>query len=277
MELFRTSGQLISWLAMHKFAAHETARIISTMGQFMRGQERNSSTFIQVGKMFNLEDCQGTAEDLEKIGCNLSAAAFRRLVKDKNKSFLGSQLAARISEMASNLDVELSQNLFFFVPIHRAAWYSKTGRDILGDDCITHYPNADVGNEAEHAAKCFAYGEYTACAFHLMRVCEIGVRAFGIAIGFRNTDNPNWGKVFQFFDDQMAQNPAQRSPQWIANADFINDVAGHFKAVKNTWRNSTMHVDRTYTEQQAQDLLIVVGGFMKILSSRVDENGQFHC
>lgn len=260
---------------MHKFAAHETARIISTMGQFMRGQERNSSTYVQVGKIFNMEDCQGTADDLDKIGCQLSAAAFRRLVADKDKSFLGSQLAARLSEMACNLDEELSQKLFFFVPIHRAAWHSKAGRDILGDDCITHYPNTDVGTEAEHAAKCYAYGEYTACAFHLMRVCEIGVRAFGLAIGY-TTVNPNWGNVFQFFDDQMAKFPAQRSPQWIANTDFVNDVAGHFKAVKNTWRNSTMHVDRTYTEQQAQDLLTVVAGFMKILSSKVDKNGQFH-
>ena len=44
-------------------------------------------------------------------------------------------------------------------------------------------------------------------------------------------------------------------------------------AVKNPWRNATMHVENKYTDEEAEHIFFAVKGFMKRLTSRMDENG----
>jgi len=44
-------------------------------------------------------------------------------------------------------------------------------------------------------------------------------------------------------------------------------------AVKNPWRNETMHVANKYTDDEAKHVFVAVEGFMKKLSARMDENG----
>jgi hypothetical protein len=45
-------------------------------------------------------------------------------------------------------------------------------------------------------------------------------------------------------------------------------------AVKNPWRNATMHVENKYTDDEAEHIFISVKGFMKKLASRMDEDGK---
>ena len=45
-------------------------------------------------------------------------------------------------------------------------------------------------------------------------------------------------------------------------------------AVKNPWRNGTMHVENRYSLEEAEDIFAAVKGFMKKLASRCDENGS---
>jgi hypothetical protein len=44
--------------------------------------------------------------------------------------------------------------------------------------------------------------------------------------------------------------------------------------MQNPWRNSTMHLDQVYTPDDARHILEIVGGFMRKLASRMDENGD---
>jgi hypothetical protein len=45
-------------------------------------------------------------------------------------------------------------------------------------------------------------------------------------------------------------------------------------AVRNPFRNTTMHVEKKYTDDEAEHILALVKGFMKKLASRCDENGH---
>jgi hypothetical protein len=45
-------------------------------------------------------------------------------------------------------------------------------------------------------------------------------------------------------------------------------------AVKNPWRNATMHVENKYVPEEAEHIFAAVKGFMKELASRMDESGQ---
>jgi hypothetical protein len=46
------------------------------------------------------------------------------------------------------------------------------------------------------------------------------------------------------------------------------------EAVRNPWRNATMHVENKYTYDEAEHILVAVKGFMRKLASRMDEQGQ---
>jgi hypothetical protein len=45
-------------------------------------------------------------------------------------------------------------------------------------------------------------------------------------------------------------------------------------AVKNPWRNATMHVENKYTDDEAEHIFVAVKGVMMKLASRCDENGD---
>jgi hypothetical protein len=44
--------------------------------------------------------------------------------------------------------------------------------------------------------------------------------------------------------------------------------------MQNPWRNSTMHLDQIYTPEDARHVFDVIGGFMKKIAYRMDEDGN---
>jgi len=44
--------------------------------------------------------------------------------------------------------------------------------------------------------------------------------------------------------------------------------------MQNPYRNATMHLDKVYTPEDARYIFEVVGGIMRKISSRMDENGD---
>jgi hypothetical protein len=226
-----------------------------------------------------LRELPRIANDCEAIGLKESAGFIRRFVMRLRDGLNELPvIREKCADLKALLRSEMDSNLFFWVPGDRASFYGKTGRDVLGEDCVNRFAKLDIANETEQATKCFAFGQYTACAFHLMRVCEAGVHAFGTAIGFKWGINPNWGKMFDEFDKQMGayeRNPNSPTGAWISHKDYLKETAGNLRAVKNAWRNNNMHLDKTYDESQAKHLLIVVPAFMKQLASKIDEDGNF--
>ena len=68
--------------------------------------------------------------------------------------------------------------------------------------------------------------------------------------------------------------------KWPTSADRMNGDGAIFEglhasldAIKNAWRNPTIHVENKYNEEEADHIFGVVMGFMRKLASRCDENG----
>jgi hypothetical protein len=55
---------------------------------------------------------------------------------------------------------------------------------------------------------------------------------------------------------------------------LFSEVYASLDAVRVAWRNTTMHVENKYTDDEAEHIFIAVRGFLKKLSSRMDETGQ---
>jgi len=69
--------------------------------------------------------------------------------------------------------------------------------------------------------------------------------------------------------------------RWPTNATkasgdgrFFEEVHATLAAMQNPYRNSTMHLDQIYTEEDAKDLFGIVRGVMRKVSLRCDENGE---
>lgn len=275
----QNSPALVSWFDMERFSAHQFVYLTELLAQIPELLQRiDAKSETRNETIAHCAEVLGSiAGRLRIIGCDVAASEaedFREALKCDwtHFKFVADE---RVKALHRVIQAEMGKHVFFWVPPERARWHGKKGRELLGAECVERFAKKDIANEAEQAARCFAFGQYTACAFHLMRVSEAGVYALGLAIGYAWEDNPNWGRMFKSFDHQSATDASKRVGVWKTDGDFLAEIGGHFRAVKNAWRNDTMHLDKTYDEDQAKHLLAVIPAFMKQLASRIDENGKF--
>lgn len=104
--------------------------------------------------------------------------------------------------------------------------------------------------DAEEAGKCLAYDRGTACVFHLMRIMECGLRALGVSLNDSTLDpktNPTWEKILGRCDREMQKPLGERADEWKQDEGFYSTATANLRAVKDAWRNPTLHVERDYT------------------------------
>ena len=130
--------------------------------------------------------------------------------------------------------------------------------------------------EIDEAGKCHALGRSTATVFHLMRAMEIGIRAVARSLGIPDPVKDaerNWGKILEKIKKELESRHTNSSWQ-PGDKDFFAEAYASLDAVRVAWRNPTMHVENKYIEDEAEHIFVTVRGFMKKLSSRLDEQGQ---
>jgi len=132
------------------------------------------------------------------------------------------------------------------------------------------FPTAKA--DIESAVDCYALGQYTACAYHLMRVLEHGLRAMATNVG-RAFDKQNWGNIIEEIESSIE---AERNslPRGVAKDErltFLSAAAKEFFYFKDGWRNHTAHNRVTYDETMARGLIEHVRDFMNHLSTKLSE------
>lgn len=137
------------------------------------------------------------------------------------------------------------------------------------------YPKAAF--EIEESAKCIALGRFTASAFHSMRALECGIKAMARYLGIPDPTKPaerNWGHILG--EIKKAINDKWPPGSRVAGSDGANAERLYvtLDAVKNPWRNSTMHVETIYAPHEALHILRCVCVFMLDLSQLCDEQGR---
>jgi hypothetical protein len=135
--------------------------------------------------------------------------------------------------------------------------------------------------EVERGLKCFAYEQFTACVFHMMRVAEQGLR--GIAREQRiklpkdrPIDEADWGTL-----TTRLKTALERVNNWPAKKASKKDALGYYTGVhadvvffKDRYRNIVSHSLTTFDEPDANRVITRVCDFMNTVSSRTDEAGK---
>ena len=109
---------------------------------------------------------------------------------------------------------------------------------------------------------------------------EIGIRAVArclqISDPIRGGDR-NWGNILKAIKTALdTHNGSAPAKMWsiATDRDFFEGAYASVDAVRVAWRNPTMHVEKKYTEDEAEHIFLAVKGFMRHLASRCDENGD---
>jgi hypothetical protein len=161
------------------------------------------------------------------------------------------------------------------VPSGKADYYNEA--KLFGDEVALKFSSANY--DIEEAGKSFAVGRYTATVFHLMRVVEVGVRAFAKGLNVWttvSTAQPSWGEVLRLTNQEIQRLNKSGDPDWISEKQsFFENIQSDLSAVKNSWRNTTMHVQKQYDEERAEDIYNSVKGFTRHIAKHLDEDGNF--
>ena len=183
------------------------------------------------------------------------------------------KLKIRTDELHANISDALAIHLFFWVPPDRAAFYQQK-EPIFGSDFATHFASSE--RDARKAGQCFAFGQYTACVFHVMRVMEIALRAAEGSLQLPPISDRNWGALLERWHSKAIVKFPASLPIYTAHEDFYKDIRATLCAVKDAWRNPTMHVERDYEEDEAKEVMTAVRSFARKLAAHLNEKGHFH-
>jgi hypothetical protein len=209
------------------------------------------------------------------LGTAVTLMAVERLIENlgSEEPIAFSQVSKGYREIISRFQDELGLTKVFSLNVKEQGYFAPKS-PLFGSEFETNFPTAAF--EVDEAAKCLAFGRSTASVFHLMRTLEIGIRSVAKCLGIPDPVKPtdrSWTNILRPIKDAIEQrwNAAARMS---GDGSYFESVYASLDAVKNPWRNSTMHVEKTYTEDQAEHIFIVVRGFMNELASRTDENGE---
>lgn len=164
------------------------------------------------------------------------------------------ELQRQLTALRESLEDELANRLVLFMPSNRAVHY-YAGERLLGDDVLAKFPTlaSDIGE----AAQCLACGRFTATVFHLMRVMEAGVQAFGAKLGVKFSKPKVWQVVLN-----EANAAIKKLPSTDAMRPKFSALSSSLWTVKTAWRNPVMHPKTTYTEDEAEKVVHATKAFM---------------
>jgi hypothetical protein len=218
-------------------------------------------------------------EAMQLVGARSAFRPVERLqaaLADSDQFLTYQTILSVLGDITSRFGDHLDDIRLFVIPQEHSVLFDDATRLMGGDDTIVFsFPSATF--ELEESAKCLALGRPTAAAFHAIRMLEIGIdglrRHLNIPEPVKTTDR-SWGKVLGSIKDEMDNLFPKQDRHPGTYGCKLESLYATLDAVKNPWRNSTMHVETIYTDADARHILANVVAFMTLLMEICDEEGE---
>ena len=275
-------NRLVSlWDMVQPFQAHLFSHLSFVLGQMHQltktadadnGPRLESVYAMKAAANDVMQSCSYLGMKLSVIQLREAETLLDKALADAiiNSDARGWSFANRsIFDAAKRLKDDLSQTMLYAVQPEATKYFEPTP---FGDAVATAFKSSsrDIGD----AGKCLALGQGTACVFHLMRVMEVGLRSLGKSLNNPDLNpkrNPSWEAILKKCDDELAKHLKDRSPEWRSDDLFNSKAIANLRAVKNAWRNPTMHVEINYEPGEAEDVFNAARGFMRHLSAKLHD------
>ena len=229
---------------------------------------------------FALKEC-------EQFGLHDAIQVLNRVRRDTLVMKLDASALSREANRAAMAYVDnLNKATFVFVRPDLGQYVEH--EQLFGPEIAAKFASARADIKA--AGNCLAVGCHTAAVFHLMRVTELGLRAFCGHLGFdevvdkydrtgqsqheyRPVEYATWEKILGQLQGKVEAKItsfSDRKDKQVAQ-EFYVPIVQEIWALKEAWRNHVMHVRREYIEEDALAAMAHVKRLMTRLVERVEE------
>lgn len=216
--------------------------------------------------------------EAQAIGARLASVSAHRFMASLEQHPCGvtvGQATIALHDIESRFADYLSEIKLFTLSAQEAPFMGAVDELLQSEGFSILFPSASF--EVEEAAKCIALGRYTASVFHAMRMLEIGIRSLSKRLGIPDPSKPsekNWGKILSAIKSQIDQLWPTNSRLPGSEGVAFEGLYAHLDAVRNPWRNATMHVETIYAPHEALHIIRCAAYFMTELSRLTDEDGS---
>ena len=199
------------------------------------------------------------SKDLDLDAAHTLASRLSRLSKAE---YTAVDMCSGLRELQSRIEDQLSSKHFLFIQPARIDYYQSPM--LFGQNVNDKFPAA-IG-DIEDAGKCLAVGLGTSAVMHLMRVMESGLKTLGKSLKIPYA--PSWESYLKQIQSKIDAKHKTKGVQWKLDEKFFRDVSGDLLTIKQAWRNPTMHIDRRYSPDEAEEIFKAVRALMQRLASR---------
>lgn len=228
---------------------------------------KSESAKIKADELVDLEETLKAVKALcDDLDLPVSRALMGRALANLPKT------SAELDIYLNSVIIELKNQLFLFIPPHRAKYYASEA--LVSERVQKAFPAATA--ELRLAGNCLATGCYTACVFHAMRAAEIGLRVLGTELGVSFPDKPielaEWQHIIEQAESRIKMlTQGGKSLEKDADKKFYSQAAAQFRYFKDGWRIRVAHARESYDEIQATNTLTHACDFFETLAERMKE------
>lgn len=207
----------------------------------------------------------GLADQAETLGLATTVATLRKMAEGRARKFTFGEVQELHEELHGRLRDELAARICFMIETGKAKFFAEpylfNTEDVKVSD---QFPSAIY--DIEEAGKCLALDRSTACVFHLMRVMEVGLQRLAKDLGIPYA--PSWESYINQINTRIALKHKKKGIKWKRDESYFKEIAGDLLTVKVAWRNPTMHIVRTYTPEEAEQIFAAVRTLMQRIAAR---------
>ncbi len=220
---------------------------------------------------------QAFMAEAQKIGARLSVVSAERFLDSLNKAPCPLTVGAAVNALQ---DIE-SRFADYLTEITLMALSPEEAKLLQPAESLLEvsgfsaaFPSAAF--EVEEAAKCLALARHTAAVFHAMRMLEIGIKALAKRLAIPDpakSSEKNWGKILSSIRGKIDEMWPVGARLPGSEGSAFEDLYAHLDAIRNPWRNATMHVETIYAPHEAVHIVRCSAFFISKLMKLTDENG----
>ena len=220
-----------------------------------------------------LQIIDGLVAQLDIVGMTFTSKSAARLrLALNNDDVTPTDFVGHVMDLKVRFDDEVDSTYLLSLSAAQAKVYN--GQQHWGSDVAQQFPC--LLDEIDESYKCFALGRFTASAFHALRCLEAGIIAMSRCLGIPDPTKGHersWHKRLHEIDSARKEKWPGSSTEG-GDKQIFDDLYAALSGMQNPWRNATMHLEQSFDEERAKHLQDIVGGFMRRLAERMDENGQ---
>ncbi len=260
--------RLLSWWDMKPFPVQ---RLLELFRVF---EKAGASTSAQVMTKADVELLLTGLKNIERL-CNecLLPSAADQLERMQGLAKEGSQFSSvwkLFPEAMNRIEDECKRHLLMQIEPDYSKYFSNPQFfdpvEPKANKVSVQFPSA--GEDIAEAGKCLACGRSTACVMHLGRVVEVGLQTLAATLTVPHQND--WGRYLKEIEAELTKR-MKASGARTPDEQFYAEAHLMFDSVRRAWRNPTMHVEKTYTPERAEEILISVRSFMRHLATKLHE------